>query len=302
VALPKPLMVGEVGFYQPRIETGLRTIGYSFQIDGYQSDNVSIFAPHLFEQFRLIQMVYQPEPVSIVWVLRDDYRVLALTWEAEQQVWGWTEMDFGGDVLDLCCVPEGDESRVYLTVERTIGEETVRYVERMETVKWSDYAQTAFVDCARSFQFDTPQTSITGLEHLEGEAVNVLADGYFTQTTVAAGAITLDEPASTVIVGLGYDATVETLPLPDEPKKKITGEIYLDLVDSFDAYAGRLEDELELVRTRAEGEIGPPILFTGIPDPARPDQVVDHEATIIVKQTSPYPFTLTGVYYGVEAK
>lgn len=302
ISLPKPIMVGEVGFYQPRIETGVRTIGYTFEIDGYRSSDVSIFAPHLFEQFRIIRWAYQPEPQSIIWALRDDYTVLAFTWEAEQQVWGWTEMDFGGDVLDLVCIPEGDESRVYLTIERQINGEAVRYVERMEKVKWSDYTTTAFVDCAKSYELDAPETVIQGLDHLEGETVNVLADGYFATATVEGGAITLNEAASKVVIGLPYSAVVETLPLPDEPKKKITGEIYVELVDSFDVWAGRREDELELIRTRAEGEIGPPILFSGLAEPARPDQVVDHEAAIIVKQSSPYPFTLTGLYYGVESK
>ncbi len=42
--------------------------------------------------------------------------------------------------------------------------------------------------------------------------------------------------------------------------------------------------------------------WQGIIKPARPAQIVDREATIIVKQTSPYPMTVTGLYYGVEAK
>jgi hypothetical protein len=132
--------------------------------------------------------------------------------------------------------------------------------------------------------------------------VSVLADGYWIRTKVVDGAIHLDDAARYVVVGLTYDAIIETLPLPPEPKKKITGEIFVELVESFDVYAGRVESELELITTRAEGEIGPPIMFTGLPEPARPQQLVDRDSTIIVKQSSPYPMTVTGLYYGVEAK
>jgi hypothetical protein len=302
VSSVKPIAVGEVAFYQPRVETGVRALGFAFEVEGAKSSDVSIFAPHLFEHYRIKRWAFQEEPYSILWVARDDGALLAFTWEAEQEVWGWTEIDVGGLVLDVVCIPEGPESRVYLTVEREIDGETVRYVEQLDRAKWTDYRSAAFVDSARLYEFDEPTTEITGLQHLEGEEVTVLMDGYATTATVADGEIELPEPASTVIVGLGYEALIETLPLPDEPKKKITGEIFLEMVDSFDVKAGRREDELLLARTRLSGEIGPPILFTGLAEPVRPTQVVDRQATIIVKQSSPYPMTITGLYYGVEAK
>lgn len=302
VSLPRPVMVGEVAFYQPRVETGLRTLGYTFEIDGYRSSDVTIFAPHLFENFRITRMAYQAEPSSVLWCVRNDGKLLAFTWESEQQVWGWTEMEVGGTVLDVCCIPEGSESRVYLVVEREINGETVRYVEYLDRLKWTDYRTASFLDCSRIYVFEDPKTVIEGLFHLEGEQVTVLADGYTLTATVEGGTITLEDAASYVIVGLPYDTIIETLPLPPEPRKKITGEIYVELVNSFDVYAGRDESELELVTTRQEGEIGAPIPFTGLPEPVRPAQLVDRDATIIVKQTSPYPLTVTGLYYGVEAK
>lgn len=308
--LPKPLVIGEVAFYQPRVETGLRTIGFTFEIEGYRSSDVTIFAPHLFEQFRIIRMAYQAEPYSIIWVLRDDGALLAFTWEEEQQVWGWTEIDVGGTVLDVVSIPEGAENRVYLTVERTINGSTVRYIERLEQAKWSDYQLTSFLDCSKIYEFDTPATLVQGLAHLEGETVTVMMDGFVTSLVVANGEITLPKAATKVIVGLPFEALIETMSLPDEPKRKITGEIYVELVDSFDVHAGRYDaeapegerEEVELIATREEGEIGAPILFTGQPEPIKPDQIVDRQAQVLIKQNSPYPMTVTAIHYGVESK
>jgi len=55
-------------------------------------------------------------------------------------------------------------------------------------------------------------TTITGLDHLEGQAVAVLANGFVVNNlTVSSGAITLPNAASRVHVGLGYTADIETL-------------------------------------------------------------------------------------------
>jgi hypothetical protein len=90
--------------------------------------------------------------------------------------------------------------------------------------------------------------------------------------------------------------------LPEETKRKITGEIFVEMVESFDVYGGRREDELQLFRTRVPGDITGPVMFTGQPEPIRPMQVIDRNASIIIKSSSPYPMTLTAVHYGVEAK
>lgn len=55
----------------------------------------------------------------------------------------------------------------------------------------------------------------SGLDHLEGETVDVVADGVVQpQQTVSSGAITLQEAAFEVEIGLHYDAEMETLPPP----------------------------------------------------------------------------------------
>jgi hypothetical protein len=72
-----------------------------------------------------------------------------------------------------------------------------------------------FVDCGGTYEGSATDV-ITGLDHLEGQTVAVLADGRAHSTqVVASGAITLDFEASKVQVGLPYTWQFETLKLPN---------------------------------------------------------------------------------------
>ena len=74
-------------------------------------------------------------------------------------------------------------------------------------------AYTAYVSSGEAREMIT---AISGLTHLEGETVSVIADGAVTDdATVASGAITLGEKAGVVHVGLPYTGTVRLLPSSD---------------------------------------------------------------------------------------
>lgn len=61
----------------------------------------------------------------------------------------------------------------------------------------------------------TPESIITGLEHLNGKMVQILADGVALpeQEVPFSGTITLPAPADKVFIGLGYTSILETLPM-----------------------------------------------------------------------------------------
>ena len=68
----------------------------------------------------------------------------------------------------------------------------------------------------RGLTYDGASTdTITGLDHLEGETVDVWADGAkLTQRTVASGSITMELEATMVQVGLPYMWKFKSLKLP----------------------------------------------------------------------------------------
>jgi hypothetical protein len=303
ISRPSPVVTHDAAFYQPRVENGVRSIGYQFEANGFRSNNVNIFCPHLFKDRRIVAWAYASEPYSVIYCVMDDGDMLAFTWEKEQDIWGWTEIDVNGFVEDVIAIPEGNEDRVYIIVRRTINGSERRFVERFGTAKWTNYAKAYFLDCARGQTYVAATQIITGLGHLEGETISVLADGTHLTKTVTNASIDLGEGYASfdVIVGIPYDVIIETLPLGADARKKITGRIYTDVVNSFDWQVGREETRLEWARTRDGTDFGAPTMYTGKVEHTS-DQSVDQDGTVIVKQTTPYPLSLTGIYYDAAVK
>ena len=76
-------------------------------------------------------------------------------------------------------------------------------------------------------------STVSGLSHLEGETINVLADGCVVENLlVEEGKITLNHPASKIVAGLPYEFEMETLNLEGENThglSKIINEINISV-------------------------------------------------------------------------
>lgn len=106
-------------------------------------------------------------------------------------------------VESVTSIPSGAEDQVYVSVRREINGSTVRHVEFLKPIEFgTDVTDAFFLDSGLTYD-STATSTITGLNHLEGEVVSVLADGStHPDKTVSGGAISLDRSASKVHVGL----------------------------------------------------------------------------------------------------
>jgi hypothetical protein len=300
-----PLVVDNVVFYVPSIGSSIRSLGYDFTVNGLRANDITIYSPHFFLGHAIVSWCYSQEPRSLIWAVRDDGNLLCFTWEQEQNVWGWTLCETAGNVLSVCSITEDGEDRVYLIVERTIAGQTNCFVERMVSQLWDTLADCCFLDCAVSASFTTPQSSFTGLWHLEG-ATNVagLVDGIpVTGLSVTNGTVTLPTSIGTgsvVSFGLPYEVDVETLPLRVN-------------VPGAGSNIGKIQNPAKAVLTLSEtGPVNAGIGYTDlfpvqphVTDPANAlfdgtyvvsmDNKVRHECTVWINQTLPMPFTLLGV-------
>ena len=144
-------------------------------------------------------------------------------------------------------------------------------------------------------------TAITGLDHLEGEAVKILGDGaILTDKTVASAAITLSQAASVAQIGLGYKHKLVTLKISaGNPAgtalgrvKRIYGIVF-SLLNSHTLSFGKDSNDLDEIDFRVVTDpmdSAAPLFsgerFVDFPGPW------DRDVRITIESDDPVPFTL----------
>jgi hypothetical protein len=206
-----PVIINDTAIYVQEKGSRIRNLGYEFSADKFKSSDLSLMSEHLVEGHQIEEMAFAAEPYGILWCVRDDGKLLGFTYQREHQVLGWHQHDLGGVVESVTVISEDNRDALYMIVKRTVDGSEVRYIERMEIRDVSSAANAFCVDSGLSYN-GAPATVISGLGHLEGEEVAVLADGNeVTGFTVSSGSITLPREASIVHVGLAYTPVIELL-------------------------------------------------------------------------------------------
>jgi len=208
----KPVVINSTALYLQEKGARIRDLGYDELTTGkYVGTDLSLMAEHLFNGYEITDMAYADEPYGILWCIRNDGVMLGLTYQREHQVWGWHRHTTNGEFEAVSTVTEGSRDAPYFIVKRTIGGQTKRYVERLDPRESTNAVDAFYVDSGITYS-GTATTTITGLDHLEGEAVAVLSDGNeVIGKVVSSGSITLDRAASKVHVGLAYTPAIELL-------------------------------------------------------------------------------------------
>ena len=267
--------------------------GYNFSDDAYQSLDLTVLNDRVL-QSGVREADYAQEPDSVIWLVREDGILAALTYQPEQEVVGWSRHILGGSfdggnaaVESITTIPGTDaagqvksseeRSEIWVIVKRTINGETKRYIEVFEKLFNGDED-----DQADAFYWDSlvtysgpAVTSVSGLDHLEGETVRIWADGVLqTDKTVTAGHITLDRAATKAQVGLGYRHRWKSLELAfgaqagsAQGRTKIPQRIGLKLMETAETAVevGTESNHLDRITLRtADNATALPIpLFTG---------------------------------------
>jgi hypothetical protein len=203
----QPIKNGDATLFIQRAGLKARDVSYDTLSYQYKGSDATVLAEHITAS-GVVNIAFAQEPDPIVWGIRADGKLIGFTWNNEQEVRGWHRQPIGGNgiVESLAVMPaaEGDRSELWLVVRRTINGVTKRYIEYMER-PWrlgDSQASSFYVDCGLTYN-GAPSATLSGLGHLEGMAVDILADGApHPQRVVTGGAVTLQRPASVVNIGL----------------------------------------------------------------------------------------------------
>ena len=299
-----PLLVGDVIMYAQARGGVVRDFAYSFEDDTFNGPDRTILARHLFEHKRIVSWCYAQSPYSIVWAVLDDGTLLSLTYMREHDVWGWTPHETAGTVQSVMSLPEGDEDAVYITSTRTIDGVEYRFHERMASRLVTGKDDWFFVDCGLRYSGD-PVSSVGGLHHLEGEEIAVLADGYvLDDVSIVDGVMDLGREYSNVVVGLPYEAEIETLDLdlgniPElgviQGRHMSLPTLQIHVEHTRGIWTGHNRDSMNEWKQRATEDYDAAIEpFTGKFE-MDTDPDYDKTGNIVIQQRGPLPMTVLAV-------
>ena len=308
----QPIQVGNVTMFVQRASRKVRELVYNFDSDSYQAPDLTILAEHITDS-GITEMAYQQEPDNIVWCVLTDGRFVGMTYRREENVVGWHEHILGGSfgsgnsVVESVAVIPGDldEDNVYLVVKRTINGATARYIETFSNFDFgTDVEDAFFVDSGLTYS-GSAATTISGLNHLEGQSVSILANGAtHPNKTVSSGSITLDRSVTKAHIGLGFDSTLQTMRVDAggtegtaQGKIKRIHDITLRLFRTVGIQVGSSESEIDRIPFRSSADDMDTALsmFTG-------DKELefrggfDNDGFIVVKQNQPLPTTVLAIF------
>lgn len=133
----------------------------------------------------------------LLFVVREDGKFATMTVFRSEQVAAWTLHETDGDALSVCVA----------------GEDIYLLLNRGGTFTIEQFDEALNTDSALTGEEEAPADEWSGLDHLEGRTVSIVADGVVrSPQTVAGGMIALDEPASAIEIGLPFTHIVEPLP------------------------------------------------------------------------------------------
>jgi len=292
----------------------IRELQYNFDSDGYQAPDSTILNENATES-GINEMSYQQEPSSIIWCVRDDGVLAALTYQRSENVVAWTRHIFGGlfgngnAVCESVASISGDltEDEVWVIVKRTINGATKRYVECFSNFDFDETDATSFrfLDSHLTYSGSAVST-LTGLSHLEGQSVSILADGsVHANKTVNGGEINLDRSVTKAVVGLSYNSVLQTMRIEggaaegtSQGKTKRISKVVLRLFETVGVKVGPSLVNLETIPFRTtSSNLSAPVetLIAGDKEIEFNDDY-NSDGFIFIKQDQPLPCSVLSIY------
>jgi hypothetical protein len=189
-----PRDVDGATMFIPRTNGQLREFLFADTEQAYRATDLAMVAPHVLD--RPVDMDYDAS-ARLLHIVLADGRLATLTVYRDEEVSAWTIQETDGRFLAIA----------------NVGDETYFLVERRSGVFIEMFDAALHVDAGLRGGTDNPTEFWAGADHLEGEVVKVVADGSVrSDRVVSGGGIELDDPASTVQLGLAFTHEIEPLP------------------------------------------------------------------------------------------
>ena len=155
----EPIVSGDAVMFIADLGGHVYDMNYSFETDKYKPRDISIIAPHLFDGYTITDWGYSSVPVSIIWAVRSDGKLIGLTYLSGQKpdVLGWHLHETDGEFESVAVIPESSgEKMLYVVVKRRINGVDRRFIERLHSRVFAEVRDAFHVDSGLSY--NNPKT------------------------------------------------------------------------------------------------------------------------------------------------
>lgn len=281
-----PVTIDGVTLFVQRTGKALRSFFFVDESKAYSSSSISVLASHLISN--PIEMAVSKGATSVdanyAYILNDDGTMSVYNSLAAEEVQGFTDWVTDVEIVSIAVV----DDTLYTYVNR-LG---TYFLEREDPDLTTDSSASA-----------TSTDTLTGLSHLDGETIDVVADGaYQGQFVVTGGEVTIDRTADLIYGGLNYTPILQTMPLnvglgngPNAALPKRIVRVGLELFESNGVIVNgqRIAD-----KTMGLDVFEAPIPKTGLERIFLQGWSV--EAVLTITQEEPMPMTVLAAYLEIS--
>src|SRR3954470_12267663 len=115
-------LIHEVTIFVQRDARRVRQLSYEQSQQGYTAADLTVLAPHVTAG-GVRQIAFQQAPTAILWVVTNDGKLCGMTFEKEQNVFGWHVHETDGDIETVAVLHGTPADEVWCGVKRTIYEQ-----------------------------------------------------------------------------------------------------------------------------------------------------------------------------------
>jgi hypothetical protein len=148
------VLINQAVLFLQRGGKKIREFLYSFDVDSYKADDLTVFANHITGT-GIVDMAFQRTPDPRLWCIREDGQMAVLVYERDQNVFSWSRYVTDGEFESVSVIYGGarEEDEIWVTVKREyagVSADPVRYIERFTPQEFDQVDEAVFLDAAKT--------------------------------------------------------------------------------------------------------------------------------------------------------
>lgn len=175
ISSAQPLTVDLDVIFCQQFSNAVNAMMYTEYTESFEIQNISLLSDHLIgPNQQIVRLEYAEEPDKIIYALREDGVLLTLTYDRNEQVFGWARQQTQGLYQDIVTLQEGSIWKAYYVVERYIGGAWRKFIERQSDRDVTFVEDYIGVDASLSYPVSYPSATLTA-DAVTGTGITVTA-------------------------------------------------------------------------------------------------------------------------------